>query len=116
MFNKVKTAERVDALKNAHEKGLRTISGGIGLPPGEYRFTTQKGACTGTFETPTGWLLTVVLGTMEGRSFDENNLCVIPSNDWIGVKPEQNYAVTINEKGYVSKFILADVASDDDEA
>lgn len=106
MFELVKQDERKTALENAVKNGLRTISGGLGLPEGTYEFTTSDGICTGTFTTPSGWLLTAVLGSAEGKTFDETNLCVVPTQFWNNIKPSQKYEMIVNERGYVTSFLL----------
>lgn len=114
----VTKATAKEALLNAAKEGFNPIANGLGLPDGEYKFTTKASDHMGILgvqsrKSGSKIALTFVLGVAEGRgdsagvskSFEDRNICVIPSNSWEQVEPSTEYIMKV-ENNYVTSFEL----------
>ncbi len=114
----VTKAEAKATLQAAAKEGFNPIANGLGLPDGEYKFTTKATEHMGLLpvqsrKSGSKISLTFVLGAVEGRgdnggitkSFEDRNICVIPSNAWEQVEPATEYVMTV-ANNYVTSFEL----------
>lgn len=114
----VTKAEAKATLQEAAKNGFNPIANGLGLPDGEYKFTTKATEHMGMLpvqsrRSGSKIALTFVLGTAEGRgdnegitkSFEDRNICVIPSNAWEQVEPATEYVMSV-ANNYVATFEL----------
>lgn len=112
----VTAATAKQALIDASKEGFNTISNGLGLADGEYKFTTKSADYMGIMpvqsrKSGSKLSLTFVLGNAEGlkdvaginKSFEDRNICVIPSASWTEVEPSTEYVMKV-ENNYVTSF------------
>lgn len=114
----VTKAEAKATLQAAAKEGFNPLASGLGLAEGEYKFTTKATDYMGLLpvqsrKSGAKMSLTFVLGTVEGRgdnsgitkSFEDRNICVIPSNAWEQIEPATEYVMTV-ANNYVTSFEL----------
>lgn len=114
----VTKATAKQALTDAAKEGFNPIANGLGLPDGEYKFTTKTSDYMGLLpvqsrKSGSKISLTFVLGKAEGRGdqagiskdFEDRNICVIPSNVWEQVEAGTEYVMTV-DNNYVTAFEL----------
>lgn len=114
----VTKATAKQALLDAAKEGFNPIANGLGLADGEYKFTTKASDYMGIMpvqsrKSGAKLSLTFVLGQVEGRgdnkgvskTFEDRNICVIPSNVWENVEPSTEYVMKV-ENNYVTAFEL----------
>lgn len=117
----VTKSEAKATLQAAAKEGFNPIANGLGLPDGEYKFTTKATDYMGLLpvqsrKSGSKISLTFVLGAVEGRgdnegvskTFEDRNICVIPSNAWEQIEPSTEYIMTVNNN-YVTSFELLNV-------
>lgn len=114
----VTKAEAKSTLQAAAKNGFNPIANGLGLPDGEYKFTTKASEYMGMLpvqsrRSGSKIALTFVLGEAVGhgdnegitKSFEDRNICVIPSNAWEQIEPSTEYIMTV-VNNYVTTFEL----------
>ena len=109
----VNNGEQAVKLAEATKNGARTLSGGLIVPAGTYRFTTAETKAFGILNvnsaTSGQWALPIVAGTMkvEGKyeifvinNFPDAKHLVIPDVFFVKMLVNTNYHITIeNRKG-----------------
>lgn len=124
----VTKATAVDQLTSFAKNGFNPIANGLGLPNGEYKFTTTAENYMGIMPVESRksgkkLSLTFVLGQVEGRgdregiskTFEEGTICVINADAWKQVEPATEYIMTVADN-YVTTFELLDGDANSSEA
>lgn len=115
-----KSEQASELAKVESNPNVKTLRSGLGLAPGNYTFKTPnaedifaiKEVRSGKGED---WAITLVAGTVSNdKGFsktyglgERDNQLGVTVDQWLGIDPNQEYDMIINEKGRVQSLLLA---------
>lgn len=115
----MKKVEAVAALAASEAKGFSALRSGLGLAPGDYKFTTPNNEdIFGVKEVKSNkdgkqYALTIVAGTVSNGTTtatfglgDKDRQMVVTLDQWNAIEPNQSYDLTIDKNGRIASVVL----------